>query len=297
MEHQDPNRGPLIHAEGRVLAAVDASAYATSVADLAAWAAARLGAPLELLHALEKRVAAESIDLSGAIALGAQEELLERLADLDARGMALEQARGRALLDGLRARVDAAHGLQAEARLRHGPIVESMLDLEPGVRLFVIGKRGEHADVAHGHLGSNLERVVRAVHRPVLVAARGFAAPTRFVIAFDGSPTTQRCVEMVCASPLLRGLDCHVVTAGQASAAVQAHQEWARRELEAAGSAVQLHVAPGDADEVVAQYVESLGADLLVAGAYGHSRIRQLIVGSTTTQLLQQCRVPVLLLR
>lgn len=297
MEHQDPDRNPLVHADGRVLAAVDASAYATSVADLAAWAAARLGARLDLLHTLDKRVVAEPVDLSGAIALGAQEELLEKFADLDARGMALEQARGRALLDGLRARADVAHGLPAEVRLRHGAVVESMLDLEPGVRLFVIGKRGEHAAVARGHLGSNLERVVRAVHRPVLVAARGFAPPTRFVIAFDGSPTTRRCVEMVCASPLLRGLDCHVVTAGQASAAVQAHHEWARRQLEAAGFSAQLHLVPGDADEVVARHVESLRVDLLVAGAYGHSRIRQLIVGSTTTQLLQQCRVPVLLLR
>ncbi|MBU2284983.1 MAG: universal stress protein, partial [Gammaproteobacteria bacterium] len=39
------------------------------------------------------------------------------------------------------------------------------------------------------------------------------------------------------------------------------------------------------------------GADLLVMGAYGHSRIRQLIVGSTTTALLRTSPVPVLVLR
>jgi nucleotide-binding universal stress UspA family protein len=32
-------------------------------------------------------------------------------------------------------------------------------------------------------------------------------------------------------------------------------------------------------------------------GAYGHSRIRQLIVGSTTTTVLRTARIPVLLLR
>jgi nucleotide-binding universal stress UspA family protein len=32
-------------------------------------------------------------------------------------------------------------------------------------------------------------------------------------------------------------------------------------------------------------------------GAYGHSRIRQLIVGSTTTQVLRRCQIPILLLR
>ena len=39
------------------------------------------------------------------------------------------------------------------------------------------------------------------------------------------------------------------------------------------------------------------GIVLLVLGAYGHSRIRQLIVGSTTTALLRLCSVPVLVLR
>ena len=37
--------------------------------------------------------------------------------------------------------------------------------------------------------------------------------------------------------------------------------------------------------------------DLLVMGAYGHSRIRELIVGSTTTAMIRTGKVPVLLFR
>ncbi|MEO6054349.1 MAG: universal stress protein, partial [Chthoniobacterales bacterium] len=36
---------------------------------------------------------------------------------------------------------------------------------------------------------------------------------------------------------------------------------------------------------------------LLVMGAYGHSRIRQLMVGSTTTAMVRTCQVPVLMFR
>ena len=36
---------------------------------------------------------------------------------------------------------------------------------------------------------------------------------------------------------------------------------------------------------------------LLVMGAYGHSRLRHLVVGSTTTTLLRWSEVPVLILR
>ncbi len=32
-------------------------------------------------------------------------------------------------------------------------------------------------------------------------------------------------------------------------------------------------------------------------GAYGHSRIRSLIIGSTTTSLIRLCKVPVVPLR
>lgn len=286
----------LIHSTGRVVAAADLSVYADSVADFAGWAAARLEAPLELLHVLDRPHRAATSDLSGSLSLGAQEDLLAELATLDERRAALAQQRGRALLDGLRERA-AGHGVDAALRHLHGGLVESLLDLEADTRLFVIGKRGEHADFASGHLGSNLERVVRAVHRPVLVASRAFRPVARFMIAFDGSATTRRCVEMVCASPLLKGLGCHVLMVGAPDEGQQEHLHWAQATLRDAGFDPQLHVAQGTADTVIAAQADALAIDLLVMGAYGHSRIRTMIVGSTTTQVLRHCPIPVLLLR
>jgi nucleotide-binding universal stress UspA family protein len=43
--------------------------------------------------------------------------------------------------------------------------------------------------------------------------------------------------------------------------------------------------------------VTSEGFDLLVMGAYGHSRIRSLVIGSTTTAMIQAAGIPVLLYR
>jgi len=48
---------------------------------------------------------------------------------------------------------------------------------------------------------------------------------------------------------------------------------------------------------VIIDRVGQLDIDLLIMGAYGHSRIRHLIVGSTTTAVLRSCTIPVLLLR
>jgi nucleotide-binding universal stress UspA family protein len=48
---------------------------------------------------------------------------------------------------------------------------------------------------------------------------------------------------------------------------------------------------------VIASYVENKDISLLVMGAYGHSRIRHLVIGSTTAQMLRSSHIPVLLFR
>lgn len=292
-----PTTSTLIHADGHVLAAIDPSQYSNSVTGLAAWAAARMGAPLELLHAIERSPTPPGADLSGNLSLGSQEQLLADMAALDAQRGKLSQQHGRLLLEQAAAHAKQTHDIDAEQHQRHGSLVDALLEAEPDVRLFVLGKRGEHADFDSGHLGSQLERVVRAVNRPVLVAARAFRPITRFMIAFDGSATTRKCVEMVAASPLLRGLDCHVLMVGQPSPDHDAHLDWSRTQLASAGFDPQLHLIAGTPDTVIAQQVTALDIDLLVMGAYGHSKIRRMIVGSTTTQVLRSCQIPVLLLR
>ncbi len=279
-----------------VLAAVDVSGYAASVAAYAGWAATRLSAPLELLHSIDREMAPVPIDLTGNLNLGAHEGLLEEMALLDEQRGKLAQERGRALLEEAR-KVAETHGTNATLRQRQGRLVDTLLDLQDDVRLFVLGKRGEHANFDRGHLGSNLERVIRAVERPVLVAPRAWRPVQRFMIAYDGSATTRRCVELVAASPLLRGMACEVLTVADAGQLTAEPMQWAQAHLEAAGFSPVMRAVPGKAEEVIAERVASQSIDLLVMGAYGHSRIRNLVVGSTTTQVIRSCPIAVLLLR
>lgn len=297
MTDTTPATATLFNADGHVLAAIDPSQYTNSVTAYAAWAAVRMGAPLELLHAIERRQTPPGTDLSGNLTLGSQEQLLADMAALDAQRGKLSQEHGRLLLEQAAAHAKQTHDIDAEQHQRHGSLVDALLAAEPDVRLFVLGKRGEHADFDSGHLGSQLERVVRAVHRPVLVAARAYRPITRFMIAFDGSATTRKCVEMVAASPLLRELECHVLMVGEASANHDADLDWARAQLASTGYDPQMHRVTGTPDSAIAEQVTDLDINLLVMGAYGHSKIRQMIVGSTTTQVLRGCHIPVLLLR
>ncbi|SDD62026.1 universal stress protein [Aquimonas voraii] len=292
------NTTVLPNAEGRVLAAVDASLYGASVTDHAAWAAARLGASVDFLHVLDREEQPPALtDMSGSLVLGAQETLLKELTEADAQRSRLNRERGRVLLQAAAERARAAGAKVAETRLRHDHLLDALVELEPGVRLFVLGKRGEHADFAKGHLGGHLERVVRAVRHPLLVASRAFRPIARVMLAFDGSPTVLKGVEMLAASPLLRGLPIVLQVAGEASESLQRALSDAGARLQAAGFEVDAAITPGHPEAVLAEAVRAQAIDLLVMGAYGHSRIRQLFVGSTTTALLRACQIPVLLLR
>src|SRR5690554_4677751 len=260
----------LLNIGGRVLAAVDESLYSTSVARYAAWSALRLDAALEFLHVLDRQQAQPGKpDLSGNLALDTREQLLAQLVQLDEQRGKLAQESGRLLLQQVRTIAQESHGITAESRMRHGSLSEALVELEPDVRLFVIGKRGEHADFDSGHLGSQLERVVRSVHRPLLVASREFKEPRRVLVAFDGSATTRKGVEMVAASPLFRGLDVVVLMAGDGGATQEAALRWAEETLREHGHQVECRHRKGPVNEAITAAVEHEGADVLVMGAYG----------------------------
>ena len=191
--------------EQKIVALVDGSAYSEKVCEQAAWLALRLGAPVELIHVLGQRESSGKRDLSGSIRLGARTKLMEELAELDAQRAKLVSHRGRAILEDARAILDQAGVNEITTRLRHGDIVESIADIEADAQMIVIGKRGEAADYAQGHLGSNLERIVRAAHRPVFVAARDAPEIAKVLVAYDGRDSAMKAIDHMARSRLFRG--------------------------------------------------------------------------------------------
>lgn len=284
--------------EHKVLACVDQSHFADYVADYAAWAALRLEAPLKFLHVIERHPEIGSgEDHSGAIGIGAQERLLKKLSDQDEDMTRVAHEKGRIFLNRLRERAVAAGVPEPDMKQRHGTLEETLVEQEEEVRLFVLGRRGEAAEVTNRDLGRSVERVVRALHQPILTVTEGFTEPRRAMIAFDGSIVTRRGVEMVASSPLFRGLPVHLLMSGRKHPNAAKQLEWARGTLEAAGFDAPAMLIPGDAEHIIARTIQDQGIDVLIMGAYGHSLLRSLIFGSKTTDLLRSSRIPTLLLR
>ncbi|WP_353236226.1 universal stress protein [Diaphorobacter ruginosibacter] len=282
-----------------VYACIDGLDATASVIDSAAWAARRLHAPLTLLHALERPEPLPPVgDYSGLIGVGAQEVLLQRLNELDEERAKVAHQAAQQMIEQALKHVDPESVPALHTFVKDGNLTDVLLEQEPSARLFVLGKGYRATTARKLRLDHRVESVIRSVKQPVLViTASSFTAPTNFVVAFDGSATALRAVQAVARSPLLRGMAAQLVMAGDPTVDMLAQLEAAQRLLEESGFSVTTQIVRGVPEEAIPAFLSSRSDTFLVLGAYGHSRIRQLIVGSTTTALLRLSSVPVLVLR
>ena len=188
-------------------------------------------------------------------------------------------------------------GVSASEHLRHGDLIEAISEREGEAQMILIGKRGEAADFAKGHLGSNLERVVRATSKPLFIASRAFRPVENVLIAYDGSASAMRAVDYVARSPIYAGLGIRIVTVGSETDSAKKGLADAKAMLSAAGLDADIAILPGQPEEALGKLVEEDGFDHLVMGASGHSRLRSLFVGSTSMEMIRTCKVPILLVK
>lgn len=277
----------------QVLACIDASAAALPVCDYAAWASLRLDAPLTLLHVLDEARYPSEPNLSGNLGIGELGSLQKELSELDQRRNQLALEQGQALLEVARQRVISNCVGTPSVRQRHGDLVDSLRDLQNDTRLLVIGKQGEAHPQSGAHIGDNVERVMRSMQRPILIAAGEFRVPQTVLLAFDGSATMDKAIEMLAGSPLLRDLAVHVATVGPETDA----QNEAAEKLRVTGHQATVVNLGGNVEEALHGYQQEHNIDMVAMGAYGHSRIREFLVGSTTKALIRGATVPHLVLR
>jgi len=280
-----------------VLAALDASAYATTVCAYAGWAAKRLSLPVELLHVVQQQdpVTARK-DLSGAIGLGVKSDLMEELVRLSEASSRTEIEKGRVILKAGEQLLRDAGVTNVTTLHRHGGVVDTIVEREEKARLLVIGKRGTDHEFSPSELGSIIERVVRASAKPVLVVTRAFAEPQHVVFAYDASPASRRALERLAHSPLFARLAITIVMAEAEGAAKRALLDEAEAEFASDHQVTKL-LDPGRAEQVIPQVVASTPNPLLLMGAYGHSPLRRMFIGSTTTAMIRTVKAPVLLVR
>jgi nucleotide-binding universal stress UspA family protein len=164
------------------------------------------------------------------------------------------------------------------------------------VDLVILGQRTP--DHATGLVAP--EDVVLACGRPVLVvpyAGHRDRIGEVAVVAWNGSREAARAVQdalpLLAASASVTVLLVNPEEEAEIDAADQLVAHLARHGLNASKRVLRQDVV-AVSDTILAQ-IAALGADLLVMGAYGHSRLREMILGGVTRDVLRHMSVPVLM--
>jgi nucleotide-binding universal stress UspA family protein len=276
-----------------ILLCTDGSPAADVATDYAIWFGKKLNARLRALYVTDIRLLEGPwiSDLSGAIGAQPYSALLPQLQQIQReKAVTVLAAVEKRCRDG---------SVACETAYDTGSLTQVILDNEVKADMIVLGQRGEHAAWLAGALGSSVERVVRASVKPCLITPDKFHQIRHMLIAYDGSAESSKALRAgVALAPVLGAkMTITMVAAhGAEDAAFEALHKAKQQALEAG---VTAHAEPlrGDPEIQILELKESVGADLIIMGAYGHTRIREFILGSTTSHVLRKSDVPVLLVR
>lgn len=117
---------------------------------------------------------------------------------------------------------------------------------------------------------------------------------TRVLIAWTRTREAARAVHD--ALPILRRASSVTILTCRSSR--ERPGEVIRAHLLRHGVKAEVRADYGDNDEpgeVILDHAQELSTDLIVMGAYGHSRLRELVLGGTTEHILAHSRIPVLM--
>lgn len=281
-----------------IMACIDDSSLSDAVCDYAAWIARRIELPLKLFHTIDHHhEKAETADLSGTMELNGREHLLEELTNLEQQQSKLRIQSGKQILQKATQRV-AKQGIEDPLLcLQHGSLIESLVEFENDIRVLVVGARGKVHDNHTGEIGDKLEALIRSLHRPILVAYQEFTEPKTIMIAYDGSHSSQKVIELVANSQFCQGLTCHLVHVAKKGASNDLLEEPAQTIRTGGEIEVICTTLDGKPEQVLCEYQIQHDIDMTIMGAFSHSRLHDLLLGSFTHKMLLKTNKSLLLLR
>lgn len=282
----------------RLLICTDGSSpYMDSCLKYGEWLIQRTGAVADVLYISDTHLFNFSMmaDISGSVGAQPYQNLYAQLKQVEAEKSAAIQ---RSVEEFFK-----KAGLVDKVTFRHeeGSLVDSYQryeNSELGIDLVLLGKRGENANFATEHLGSSMERVVRASQRPCWVACRQYIPIKRMALAYDGSESARHALQFLIRSAYFKDIAIDLACITDNPGPEQQNKLLtAQMALNEAGYKTKVATLTGDVGDALGEYVAKNKINLLIMGAYGHSTIRHLLIGSTTTDLIRRCKISTLLFR
>lgn len=272
-----------------VVACLDCPNYVQAVLDASMWASKRLQAPIGLLYAVPSMQQKAAINYSGCLNIDDENYLLDQFTSKENLSNAELKAQGKLLLHQAAAYCTQHQPKRQTYTLhRHENLSESIDYVDDKAQLVVIGSQVI--------CKSTLSQLIRLSLCPVLVTPALFLPPTQALFAFDNRPTAHKLLNWLCKTPLVRALTIHIVMVGKDNSTNHDALREAYARLKQAGiSCKKTLIDSRDVSAALSYYQSEHEIGLLMTGAFGQSRLREIIQGSDTKKLLGCTKTPYLL--
>lgn len=277
---------------GKILIPVDGSANSFNALDYGIYIAKKLDAAITGLYVLDANLIQGPMltDISGSVGMPPYDGFFEAIET------SLNEKADFIIKD-FEQRCRQA-GLKAQAKKIIGKISRAIIEEGQEADLIIMARKGEHFHLREGGLlGSVAEAVVRNSGKPVMVTPENYLEIESMAVAYDGSEPAKKALRfsLRLADKTAWPLTIIIISADeQKTAALSGEVE---DTLEDQTIDADVIIMQGKEAEEIIKYIKEGAVELLAMGAFGHNRLRALLMGSTTSQVIQKSPVPVLLTR
>jgi len=186
----------------------------------------------------------------------------------------------------------ASRRVACETRVEFGRLTPLLTEMASATDLIAVGQKGRFRRAG---IGSTTRSLVERSPCPVMVVSGPMRPLVRVLAVYDGSSPSKKAVPWAGAVAERAGWPLSVLAAAGDHHTLD--EALARAAEAAPGAQVISLSAEEQRDEarLIAHAVEKAGYALVVMGAFAHSRLHDLIFGSTTDRVLGAVKAPIVL--
>ncbi|TKI69954.1 universal stress protein [Sulfurimonas crateris] len=284
--------------EQAVFACVDGSKYSEAVCDYALHIAKQLNLTLVLLNTIEHPNASSITNLSGNLTLGERDLLLNELSDEDAQKNKESINHGKEILKELKERVTDKGYSNVVISQRHGTLYENLKELEDKLRVVIFGFSGMGHMQKEDEVGSCVENIIRDVDAPIILVNKEYTPIKSVMIAFNGESGSTKALEELSSSPMLEhDVKRYVVNINNNQNRSDELIKHAKEIIKDETLNCEFIQKSGEPLESILECIEKNSIDMLAIGSYSHGKLKTALFGSLTTKLIQNVKIPLVILK
>lgn len=166
------------------------------------------------------------------------------------------------------------------------------------VDLVMLGSRGEFAKWGSNTImGATMEAISRECIKPLFITPKEFRPIQKILVPYDGSLNANRALPY--AGYLASNFEGEIIilTVDKNLDLARSVSDEGKKYFDSYNVIIKTELRNGNPDEEILNFADQEGVDSIVMGAYGHSRMKEAILGSITERVMRNTKVPILLVK